>query len=475
MAAGALHITDLIPDWPAFLRDHWNQRPYSRALGKELLECLLEGFKDGDTAELLGACRKADNARYTPEERDEMERDLETSGRTLNLPYCFSRGAQELEAAFVDACGERVNDIEVGLYISRTGGDVAEWHCDAVHNFTIQLRGSKEWQHLAATKPATADVTSRGLFDRARNRAEQLAEKDSLARAVPQGFTGTERFDLIAGSLLYLPPGHWHRVTPVVGNSLSIDVRLGHLSAGKWLCEAIYAQLGGGNRGSSSLHSLFGPDSGLMLPMGPMQVPDLYGAVGGAVGDLSAATLLRETLGFCPVPRPLPCEPAHSDGLNRGASIAWLAARGCLSSRSALISSDEVVISRMVAISFSVRDGTALVLRLLASSPLSAMDYLRFAVVCDSQLQPALARLIADGRAIVSCLTQLVPKTAPKTASLMVLLRCLVFANVLIVAPRPAESACSSGCGRSTEGLEAERRPAKRGRMGRRQHDAAEP
>ena len=464
MAAGALHITDLIPDWPAFLRDHWNQRPYSRALGKELLECLLDGFKDGDTAELLCACRKADNARYTPEERDEMERDLETSGVTLNLPYCFSRGAQELEAAFVDACGERVNDIEVGLYISRTGGDVAEWHCDAVHNFTIQLRGSKEWQHLAATKPATADVTSRGLFDRARNRAEQLAEKDS-ARAVPQGFTGAERFDLIAGSLLYLPPGHWHRVTPVVGNSLSIDVRLGHLSAGKWLCEAIYAQLGGGDRGSSSLRSLFGPDSGLMLPMGPVLAPDLIGAVVGAAGDLSAATLLREILVFCPVPRPLPCEPAHSDGLNRGASIGWLEARGCLSSRSALISSDEVVISKMVAISLSVRDGTALVVRLLSSSPLSAMDYLRFSVVCDAQLQPALARLIADGRATVSCLTELVRKTALTTASLMVLLRCLVFANVLIVAPRPAESAHSSGGGGSTEGLVAERRPAKRGRQ----------
>jgi hypothetical protein len=262
-----------------------------------------------------------------------------------------------------------------------------------------------------------------------------------------------------------LPPGHWHRVTPVVGNSLSIDVRLGHLSAGKWLCEAIYAQLGGGDRGSSSLRSLFGPDSGLMLPMGPVLAPDLYGAVVGAAGDLSAATLLRETLVFCPVPRPLPCEPAHSDGLNRGASIGWLEARGCLSSRSALISSDEVVISKMVAISLSVRDGTALVVRLLASSPLSAMDYLRFAVVCDAQLQPALARLIADGRATVSCLTELVRKTALTTASLMVLLRCLVFANVLIVAPRPAESAHSSGGGGSTEGLVAERRPAKRGRQ----------
>lgn len=351
-ATTALAVHDLIPDWPSFLRDYWGQRVFSRALSPELLERLQEGFKDGDTAELLGTCRKADNTRYTPEERDEMERDLESNARTLNLPYCFCRGARELEAAFVDACAGHVNDIEVGLYISRAGGDVAEWHCDAVHNFTIQLRGSKEWQHRPATAPAAADVTSRGLLDAARNRAEQVAAEASGPIMAP-GLAAAERFNLVAGSLLYLPPGDWHRVTPVAGHSLSVDVRLGHLSAGKWLCEALYASLGASlgasDRGFQSEQQPggagFAAGAGL-LPIGPALTPD----VAAAVGDLSASELLRDLLLTCPVPRPLPCEPSHSDGMSRGASIEWLEARNCLAPRAALHATNELVVSRLVPI-----------------------------------------------------------------------------------------------------------------------------
>ena len=116
---------------------------------------------------------------------------------------------------------------------------------------------------------------------------------------------------------------------------------------------------------------------------------------------------------------------------------------------------------RLMAITWSVRDGTTLVIRLLASSPLTSMDYLRFALLCDARLQPALARLVSEGRAALACLTKLVPKAAP----LLVLLRCLVYANVLVVAPGIGARSAHGGASIVEAEAEAGRRPpAKRGR-----------
>ena len=74
-----------------------------------------------------------------------MVSDLECRSQTLNLPYCFSRSALDISDAFVDACGDLANDIEVGVYFSKLGGSAAAWHCDNNHNFTIQLCGQKDW------------------------------------------------------------------------------------------------------------------------------------------------------------------------------------------------------------------------------------------------------------------------------------------------------------------------------------------
>lgn len=421
-------VTTLIPDWPSFLQEHFGRRPFSCSLSAKALRELLEGFLDGDTADLLTTCRKPDNARYTSEEREEMERDLE-AGRTLNLPYCFCRGARQLEAAFVDACCDRVNDIEVGIYVSRAGGAVAEWHCDAVHNFTIQLRGSKEWQ-LLPCGPCEADVASRGLFDAPRNRAEQLAERRSSTTVHGLGACA-DRLSLVAGSLLYVPPGHAHRVTPVSGHSLSVDVRLGHLSAGRWLSEALFASLSSATTTTDSSSSALGAAG--LVPIGPGDTASSGGASNAAVAELaravgtaSASDLVGDLLTRCPLPRPLPCEPAHSDGLNRGASLTWLEARGCLAPSACMTGHESLALSRAVAMTLAERDGVLLVVRLLALSPLTSMEYMRFCIVCEAALRPPLARLI-DGPARVDSLTAL----TPKPARLRVLLRCLLHANVL--------------------------------------------
>ena len=132
---------------------------------------------------LLLECRKSCNGSYSAEEREEMERSLDAHGRTLNLPYCFCDGARALHTAAVLAFGEYSNDIEVGVYASNQGGDVAEWHCDANHNFTIQLTGTKDW-HVICGGDRRAEG-SRGMFDTPRNRAEQLQKTPGTAGARP--------------------------------------------------------------------------------------------------------------------------------------------------------------------------------------------------------------------------------------------------------------------------------------------------
>ena len=165
----------------AFLRKHWGSTPFASSLSEAQLQTLVDAFCEGDVQRLLLECRKSCNGAYSSEEREEMERGLDAHARTLNLPYCFCDGARSLHAAAVAAFGEYSNDIEVGIYASNTGGDVAEWHCDGNHNFTIQLTGSKDW-HVVSSGARRADG-SRGMFDAPRNRAEQLASAPGTAGA----------------------------------------------------------------------------------------------------------------------------------------------------------------------------------------------------------------------------------------------------------------------------------------------------
>ena len=296
----------------AFWRDHWCAAPLAASLTDELASRLHDCFCDGDIPEILTECRKADNSAYTAEEREELERDLEAHARTLNLPYCFCRGARDLYSAVVDALGEVVNDVEVGVYISRVGGDVAEWHCDSNHNITIQLAGCKDWHVLPAG--ATRADGSRGMFDPPRSRSEQL-------QSVP-ATTSASCFALAPGSVLYLPPGEWHRVVPSAGLSFSVDIRIGHLTAARWISEAMYA---------SSIHAAMQPPptgqpppaapAAALLPVGPEHSGPLHDAFSGV---LEAG---HEWLSRCRVPRAFPCESALSDGLHRSASLAFLESR----------------------------------------------------------------------------------------------------------------------------------------------------
>ena len=198
----------------AFLREHWGRRALLTSLASEGLDSLIDGFCEGDVVRLLEPCRKSCNSSFSAEEQETMARDLDSHSRTINMPYCFCQGALDLYDAAVSTFGDLSNDIEVGVYISKAGGDVAEWHCDANHNFTIQLTGTKEWHVLPAGDNCMN--SSRGMFDAPRNRAEQGQVLPSMRSATV--------YSMQPGSVLYLPPGEWHRV-----RALALAARCPHV------------------------------------------------------------------------------------------------------------------------------------------------------------------------------------------------------------------------------------------------------
>jgi hypothetical protein len=221
-----------------FVRGQWERgQIYSTSLSPDVLDQLMEGFYDGDAEKILEACRNDHNARIGPEDPGDsgssME-DLQSGGKTLNLPFCFCPSALALRESFVAALGEHANDVECGVYLSRPGGDSAEWHLDNNHNFTIQLTGQKDWYVIEGGDPSP--VASAALLaghERPRNRTEQQ-------RAVPSAGVA-KCFNLAPGSVIYVPPGCWHRVVPVSGDSLSADIRAAHIHRATWMAESLFA------------------------------------------------------------------------------------------------------------------------------------------------------------------------------------------------------------------------------------------
>ena len=400
----------------AFLREYWHSKAFIGSLGgdEEAVEAMVDSFCEADVSRLIATCRKPCNSRFSSDEMAEMERDLDSHGRTLNLPYCFCRGAKALHAAAVDAFGELANDIEVGVYLSNAGGDVAEWHKDANHNFTIQLTGAKEWRVLPGGEKG-ADGP-RGMFDPPRNRAEQLHARSGLP---PLGEAAC--YSLAPGSVLYVPPGHWHRVVPTEGGSLSVDVRIGHLTAAKWLSEALFATSEARRAAGLPSHS-----DAVVMPSSDMSDLATRWDSGGGFGKEAA---LRR----CPVPRVLPCEDAFSDGLQRAASLAFLARRLLPPSAARTPwpppSVAAVGVSSMFTLAVRRRDATTLHVGLLAVSALTGLEYCRFGITCGAGLHDALVALATAQTVAPSALARLC--AAGAEGELRLMLRVLLHANAL--------------------------------------------
>lgn len=209
------------------------------------LSNLRKGFCKGNVREIIAQCRNADNVPYSPEEIEDMINDLYDNKHTLNLPFCFTKGAQELKNSILNDVFQGIGansvdmgaamDIEVGVYISRKGSAEAAWHYDNNHNFTFQLYGSKDWHTVDGGNNKNV-ISSRGLLDAPRNRTEQQSRTPDFSKE------RTTRLE--AGSGIYIPPGHWHRVVPVDADPvcLSVDIRIASVTNARWMCENIFAE-----------------------------------------------------------------------------------------------------------------------------------------------------------------------------------------------------------------------------------------
>lgn len=81
-----------------FLAERWGDAAaVSWDVEDGVLPRLRAGFCDGDAGEVIAACRKEDNSKYSPDEIGAMEGNLENGKRTLNLPFCFTAGPDTME------------------------------------------------------------------------------------------------------------------------------------------------------------------------------------------------------------------------------------------------------------------------------------------------------------------------------------------------------------------------------------------
>ena len=258
-----------------------------------LWNIIMKGFHDGDPESILRECRDEDNVPYDASTISGMMDGLMEHGKTIHAPFCFTRGAVGLKHAIhrylydssahrdlltlwlssymgVDKAlvlEERGNDVtamyaecEIGVYISRACGDIAEWHTDKNDNFTIQLKGSKLWEVERVGKTYNGSMTSNaslavepscgvdyltrdhgefGPFARNINASKSTsAYKNIKDRSVP------ERYTIREGECFSTRAGQYHRVTPVGGGlSISVNIRLTPYQSNVWKSEVYFLRL----------------------------------------------------------------------------------------------------------------------------------------------------------------------------------------------------------------------------------------
>ena len=384
-----------------FCSQYWGQKVFATKLGDQELESLQAGFFDGDLVEVLKECRNEENVPHTAEEMTGFEQDLEGARKTINMPFCFTPGAVALRSSFLESCAELGNDIEVGVYASHPGGDIANWHFDNNHNITIQLYGQKDWNYMPGS-PNT--VGSRSLAgDTAKNRYEQQ-------RLTPSpNDESVQCFSLVPGSVIYVPPGHWHQVTPIEGSSLAVDIRVANLLQARWIAEAVFSGLlQQFDYANTALHSVHSQED--------MQQQLQY------VAASLPSMLLRTS-----VPRCLAAEPNQSNGMNRGATLEHLREKHNFVS----LAHPQVLVgvNLLVAISFKLREIDQLMVQLHSVSSLSTMEYLNFKILCPRAVLPALRRLANGGTTKAEELVMLGGSEAQEETRNLV--EVLLYANVL--------------------------------------------
>jgi len=114
MASLPRPLADLLGsiDFEEFAGNKWGKECHSSRVSDDLLEKLREGFCNGDFAEVAARCRKDDNSLYSNDEIGDMEQQLDNK-ITINLPFCYSRGALQIKQCFIEQAKLTGNDVEV--------------------------------------------------------------------------------------------------------------------------------------------------------------------------------------------------------------------------------------------------------------------------------------------------------------------------------------------------------------------------
>jgi hypothetical protein len=387
-----------------FCREYWGRKPYATRVDHGVLDQLRERFLDGEFGDVAATCRNDENARYTAEEIADLQAQVEAGRRTVCLPFCFAPGAIDIKRSFIDLMGSRGygNDIEVGVYFSRIGCEPAYWHLDPNHNITIQLKGAKDWL-LSPGDPHTL-AGSRGMRDAPGNFLEQTL-------AIPN--TGTQQRDCTSlgeGSLLYIPPGHWHSVVPSHGDSFSVDLRVATVTHAKWLSEVLFA------------HSQLPLRRALPSRPAALAPADYAPSCGSAPvltsQAVAAGDAMRAAVHACPPLRAFPFQPTQSDGMVMGGTLQFLVAQNFSLPQpratflAALDAQAHVSVNPMVAIEPKKRDASELLLSLRSTSSLTGAEYLRYNLLCHADLLPTAILLVQHGRVPLS---DLIPSSTRKS------------------------------------------------------------
>ncbi|CAK9026085.1 unnamed protein product [Durusdinium trenchii] len=270
------------------------------------------------------------------------------------------------------------------MYFSRPGVEPAPWHYDPNHNVTIQIVGEKDW-HYSPGNPHTIGG-SRGLLDAPLNFLDQ-------STVIPNtGPLGCSQYSLRPGSVLYIPPGHWHSVLPVKGECVSVNLRVANILHAKWISEVLFATLAMTAR-SQTMQMMVRPCDFDGAGESMTQQADL------AVQELHAA------LHRCRPPRCFPFQNAYSDGLRLGATLGYLEAEGFLTDWTPS-KTCTVGVNPLLSILPKRRDANAMVIDLRSISSLTGSEYMRFSLHCGAALYDAVQTLARHGKATVDELSQ---------------------------------------------------------------------
>jgi hypothetical protein len=314
---------------------------------KALKSCLEVGFCNGDLKALLRTCRDPNNVELDEEDIDDMIEALHENGTTINEPFCFAPGAVAIKQMLVSnrlVQHENVeyytHDIEVGIYASKNvkkdgkENDFAEWHWDENLNYTIQLSGEKEWKtSRGEANPLSSgmNLTSpRNAHERKRNFNRKLHRytfKYGYSRRTNKQDLSPHEDDIKSerlkpGMMIRVSPGEWHRVESCETGrknqvTISINIRLAHVTPARWAAECIFSAL------ASKLYGSYKDVCTQMINDSELKSSASFDS---HMNFCASASFIADAKRKCPLLRILPFDAKLSNGLVLGNTASNLLA-----------------------------------------------------------------------------------------------------------------------------------------------------